>query len=70
MCVFCCVCVQTLGKSGQVLKVYVDGDLRVQVEGQVWTFNPACCLPLTRTNAHNPDNTLSGHHPRDRLREC
>ncbi|XP_070207241.1 E3 ubiquitin-protein ligase MIB2-like isoform X2 [Littorina saxatilis] len=61
---------QTLGKTGQVLKVYSDGDLRVQVEGQVWTFNPACCLPVAaHGGGHHPDNTLNGHHPRDRLPE-
>lgn len=33
---------QTLGQVGKVLKVYADGDLRVGVGGQTWTFNPAC----------------------------
>ncbi|XP_072101524.1 E3 ubiquitin-protein ligase MIB2 isoform X2 [Mobula birostris] len=31
-----------LGQVGKVLKVYADGDLRVGVGGQTWTFNPAC----------------------------
>ncbi|XP_059808391.1 E3 ubiquitin-protein ligase MIB2 isoform X2 [Hypanus sabinus] len=31
-----------LGQIGKVLKVYADGDLRVGVGGQTWTFNPAC----------------------------
>uniref|UniRef100_A0A4W3HP84 E3 ubiquitin-protein ligase MIB2 n=1 Tax=Callorhinchus milii TaxID=7868 RepID=A0A4W3HP84_CALMI len=31
-----------LGQVGKVLKVYGDGDLRVGVGGQTWTFNPAC----------------------------
>ncbi|GCB72199.1 hypothetical protein scyTo_0009056, partial [Scyliorhinus torazame] len=31
-----------LGQIGKVLKVYGDGDLRVGVGGQTWTFNPAC----------------------------
>ncbi|XP_050414491.1 E3 ubiquitin-protein ligase MIB2 isoform X2 [Patella vulgata] len=34
---------QTLGKKGQVVKIYQDGDLRVQVGNITWTFNPACC---------------------------
>ncbi|XP_044752526.1 E3 ubiquitin-protein ligase MIB2 isoform X2 [Coccinella septempunctata] len=32
----------TLGKLGKVLKVYSDGDLRVQLEGHAWTLNPQC----------------------------
>ncbi|XP_064642010.1 E3 ubiquitin-protein ligase MIB2-like isoform X2 [Lineus longissimus] len=32
-----------LGQTGKVLKVYADGDLRVSVASQTWTFNPACC---------------------------
>ncbi|KAL8597671.1 hypothetical protein ACOMHN_012638 [Nucella lapillus] len=60
---------QTLGRPGKVLKVYADGDLRVKIEEQVWTFNPACCQPVSTTVPHNPDNTLDGHHQRDRLPE-
>jgi len=30
-----------LGKVGQVLKIYSDGDVRVAVAGHHWTFNPA-----------------------------
>ncbi|KAK9500491.1 hypothetical protein O3M35_001746 [Rhynocoris fuscipes] len=29
-----------LGKTGKIVKIYSDGDLRVKVEGQVWTLNP------------------------------
>nr|KAG5706441.1 hypothetical protein BaRGS_032834 [Batillaria attramentaria] len=60
----------TLGQSGRVLKVYSDGDLRVQVDSQVWTFNPACCQSQPNSRGgHNPENTLVGHNPRDRLPE-
>uniref|UniRef100_A0A8C1JI92 E3 ubiquitin-protein ligase MIB2 n=1 Tax=Cyprinus carpio TaxID=7962 RepID=A0A8C1JI92_CYPCA len=31
-----------LGQVGEVLRVYADGDLRVALGGQTWTFNPAC----------------------------
>lgn len=61
---------QTLGQTGQVLKVYSDGDLRVQVDKQVWTFNPACCSAMTHPASHHPDNTMTDSNPRDRLREC
>lgn len=29
-----------LGKSGKVIKIYSDGDLRVALDGHTWTFNP------------------------------
>ncbi|XP_066147200.1 E3 ubiquitin-protein ligase MIB2 [Euwallacea fornicatus] len=32
----------SLGKLGKILKIYSDGDLRVQLDGQVWTLNPQC----------------------------
>ncbi|CAH1102308.1 unnamed protein product [Psylliodes chrysocephalus] len=32
----------SLGKLGKVLKVYSDGDLRVQLEGHAWTLHPHC----------------------------
>ncbi|CAG9771297.1 unnamed protein product [Ceutorhynchus assimilis] len=32
----------SLGKLGKVLKVYSDGDLRVQLDGHAWTLNPQC----------------------------
>ena len=39
---------QALGKVGQVLKVYSDGDVRVRILGREWTFNPAA---LSKTEA-------------------
>ncbi|XP_005986112.1 E3 ubiquitin-protein ligase MIB2 isoform X2 [Latimeria chalumnae] len=33
-----------LGQTGKVQKIYGDGDLRVNVGGQNWTFNPACLI--------------------------
>ncbi|XP_037090212.1 E3 ubiquitin-protein ligase MIB2-like [Pollicipes pollicipes] len=35
-----------LGKTGQITKIYADGDLRVSVDGQTWTINPMCVSPL------------------------
>lgn len=29
-----------LGKTGKVIKIYSDGDLRVALDGHTWTFNP------------------------------
>ncbi|KAJ8920592.1 hypothetical protein NQ315_004731 [Exocentrus adspersus] len=33
---------KSLGKLGKVLKVYSDGDLRVQLDGHAWTLHPQC----------------------------
>lgn len=35
-----------LGRSGQVTRVYGDGDLRVTIGGQTWTVNSQCVVPL------------------------
>ncbi len=45
---------------GKVLKVYADGDLRVSVAGQVWTFNPACCT-LMPHGQQEINNTMGAH---------
>ncbi|XP_021361019.1 E3 ubiquitin-protein ligase MIB2-like isoform X2 [Mizuhopecten yessoensis] len=46
-----------LGKTGRVLKVYPDGDLRVSVSaGQTWTLNPASCT-LAQHAQPNVNNT-------------
>ena len=40
-----------LGKQGRVLQVYADGDIRVTVNGQSFTFNPQCCIPLSTASS-------------------
>ncbi|XP_055949840.1 E3 ubiquitin-protein ligase MIB2-like [Argiope bruennichi] len=44
-----------LGKTGKITKIYSDGDLRVNVDGQTWTFNPLCvkAVPGTATEMNN-----------------
>ena len=37
---------KALGKVGKVVQVYTDGDLRVNVDGQTWTFNSFCLIRL------------------------
>uniref|UniRef100_U3IT99 RING-type E3 ubiquitin transferase n=1 Tax=Anas platyrhynchos platyrhynchos TaxID=8840 RepID=U3IT99_ANAPP len=43
----------TLGHIGKVIKVYGDGDLRVSVGEQSWTFNPACLTAYQRDEEAN-----------------
>ncbi|CAH1773486.1 unnamed protein product [Owenia fusiformis] len=53
-----------LNKTGRVLKVYTDGDLRVSVSNQTWTFNPACCI-IQPHGAEDMNNTMGGGQERD-----
>ena len=32
---------QTLGKVGRIIEIYPDGDVRIDVGGVSWTYNPA-----------------------------
>ena len=47
-----------------MLKVYVDGDLRVAVGGTTWTFNPLVCTLMPHTQ-QEMNNTLGTQHTRD-----
>ncbi|XP_022104151.1 E3 ubiquitin-protein ligase MIB2-like isoform X2 [Acanthaster planci] len=47
----------TLGKTGKVIKVYPDGDLRVSIGDHTWTFNPSCVSPV-EPGAPDLNNTL------------
>jgi len=63
------LCFQALGRVGKVVKVYSDGDMRVCVAAQTWTFNPLCCVPRpqdqqqidnTKSSEENPGCSKSG----------
>ena len=32
---------QTLGKVGRIVEIYPDGDVKIDVGGVSWTYNPA-----------------------------
>ena len=36
----------TIGQDGEVKRVFADGDLRVEVAGSSWTFNPNALIPI------------------------
>ena len=36
---------QTVGKVGRVKVVFEDADVKVDVGGQTWTYNPYCLKP-------------------------
>ncbi|XP_064586505.1 E3 ubiquitin-protein ligase MIB2 isoform X2 [Zonotrichia leucophrys gambelii] len=58
---------KTLGHIGKVIKVYGDGDLRVSVGGQSWTFNPACLTAYQREEEANLMTTESAKEPKSTL---
>lgn len=35
-----------LGKTGKIVKIYRDGDLRVLLDGHTWTLNPLNCIKI------------------------
>lgn len=48
---------QALGKTGKVIKIYPDGDLRVALDNSTWTFNPLSVVPVSSaTNVITADN--------------
>ncbi|XP_050691337.1 E3 ubiquitin-protein ligase MIB2-like isoform X2 [Eriocheir sinensis] len=55
--------ISALGKTGVVARVYSDGDLRVNVEGKTWTFNPLCVVPAPRSAEYN--NTMRANERQD-----
>ncbi|CAF0869158.1 unnamed protein product [Rotaria sp. Silwood1] len=60
-----------LGKQGKVLQVYGDGDIRVSVNGQSFTFNPQCCTPLTTSSSSllssTSHNTLQAYQAQQQM---
>ncbi|XP_072035840.1 E3 ubiquitin-protein ligase MIB2-like [Amphiura filiformis] len=45
---------QTLGKVGKVVAVDTDGDIKVEIDGKAWFYNPKCLIPEETTK--NEDN--------------
>ena len=41
---------QSLDQVGRVSTVFPTGDVRVSVNGRVWTFNPMCLIPAPDEN--------------------
>lgn len=58
---------QALGKTGKITKIYSDGDLRVTVDGQTWTFNPLCVTSVPGT-ATEMNNTMTANQREEHTR--
>jgi len=39
---------QVIGKTGKVVAVDSDGDLKVDFGGKTWILNPQCCVPVSQ----------------------
>lgn len=59
-----------LGKMGKVVKVYADGDLRVTVDGQTWTFNPLCVTLLPGSMLEMNNTMLHHQQQREDISKC
>ncbi|XP_063799074.1 E3 ubiquitin-protein ligase MIB2 isoform X2 [Pseudophryne corroboree] len=58
---------KALGQIGKVIKVFGDGDMRVSVGGQSWTFNPACLTSYQRDDDANLMTTENAKEPKSTL---
>ena len=41
---------KTLGKIGQIQQIFPDGDLKIQIMGKNWTFNPLAVTKVPISN--------------------
>ena len=58
---------QVIGKTGKVVAVDSDGDVKVKFDGPTWIFNPQCCVLVSKGQGQVPSarasvlvNTQSG----------
>ncbi len=51
-----------IGRVGKVVKVYGDGDVRVNIIGNTWTFNPACLSHASSATTDNNDSPVHQLH--------
>ena len=51
--------IQILGKVAKVKVVREDGDLEVQIQGQLgrWTLNPDCCVRKSKPDRSDDDDS-------------
>ena len=52
--------VQTLGKIGRVQQIYHDNDLKVEVCGTSWTYNPAAVTKVASSDGTAVGSNTSG----------
>lgn len=55
-----CCHFQTLGKIGRVQQVYHDNDLKVEVCGTSWTYNPSAVTKVASSDGAAIGNSSGG----------
>jgi len=50
---------QVLGKTGKVIAVDSDGDVKVDFSGPKWIFNAQCCILLSQGQGRVPSARAS-----------
>jgi len=58
-----CAVFQTLGKIGRVQQVYHDNDLKVEVCGTSWTYNPSAVTKVASSDGAAIGNSSGGKMP-------
>ena len=54
------ISIQTLGKIGRVQQIYHDNDLKVEVCGTSWTYNPAAVTKVASADGTAVGNSSGG----------
>ena len=50
---------QVIGKTGKVISVDSDGDVKVDFGGSKWIFNPQCCILVSQGQGRVPSARAS-----------
>ena len=67
---FVCMFFQTLGKIGRVQQIYHDNDLKVEVCGTSWTYNPAAVTKVASSDGAAVGNSSGGRWHTGTLQKC
>ena len=55
-----CFTLQTLGKIGRVQQIYHDSDLKVEVCGTSWTYNPSAVTKVASSDGASFGDSSGG----------
>ena len=58
------VLLQTLGRIGRVQQIYHDNDLKIEVCGTCWTYNPSAVTKVASSDGSLPGSSSGGKYRR------
>jgi len=61
----CMLSLQTLGKIGRIQQIYHDNDLKVEVCGTSWTYNPMAVTKVASSDGTAVGSSSGGETSRD-----